>query len=82
MKDRTFLTNALSLTPEVSRAQCRGGWPLRHADQPLTTLEQYLKTKHGDTGAVIDYRSWNLSLGRRFRCDRARARCVDSAPDH
>jgi hypothetical protein len=31
-------------------------------------LEQYLKTKHGDTGAVIDYRNWNLSLGRRFRC--------------
>jgi hypothetical protein len=31
-------------------------------------LEQYLKTKHGDTGVVIDYRNWNLSLGRRFRC--------------
>ena len=34
----------------------------------LTRLDQaYLRTKEGDSGAVIDYRNWQLSLGRRVR---------------
>lgn len=27
----------------------------------------YLRTKEADSGAVIDYRNWQLALGRRFR---------------
>lgn len=52
VKDRTFLTNALTLTPE------------------------FLKTKH-QAGEVIDYRNWNLSLGRRFRCVHLFISCED-----
>lgn len=33
----------------------------------LDLTPAYLKTKHGDEGAVIDYRNWQLPLGRRFR---------------
>lgn len=29
--------------------------------------QAYLRTKEGDSGAVIDYRNWQLALGRRFR---------------
>lgn len=43
VKDRTYLTEALDVTPE------------------------FLRTRHGDTGMVIDYRNWHLSLGRKFR---------------
>jgi hypothetical protein len=43
VRDRTYLTDALDVTPE------------------------FLRTKHGDEGTVIDYRNWHLALGRRFR---------------
>ncbi|TFY80083.1 hypothetical protein EWM64_g3932 [Hericium alpestre] len=33
----------------------------------LDVTPEYLRTKHGDAGTVIDYRNWHLSLGRRFR---------------
>jgi len=33
----------------------------------LDFTPEYLRTKQGDTGIVIDYRNWHLSLGRRFR---------------
>ncbi|KAI0044522.1 hypothetical protein FA95DRAFT_1608470 [Auriscalpium vulgare] len=33
----------------------------------LDITPEYLRTKHGDEGTVIDYRNWHLSLGRRFR---------------
>ncbi|KAH9989806.1 pyridoxal phosphate-dependent transferase [Russula vinacea] len=33
----------------------------------LDVTPEYLKTKVGDAGTVIDYRNWHLSLGRRFR---------------
>lgn len=29
--------------------------------------QAYLRTKEADAGQVIDYRNWQLSLGRRFR---------------
>jgi glutamate/tyrosine decarboxylase-like PLP-dependent enzyme len=30
-------------------------------------MQAYLRTPEGDAGTVIDYRNWQLSLGRRFR---------------
>jgi aromatic-L-amino-acid decarboxylase len=33
----------------------------------LDITPEYLRTKHGDAGTVIDYRNWHLGLGRRFR---------------
>lgn len=33
----------------------------------LADSQAYLRTKEGDSGAVIDYRNWQLALGRRFR---------------
>ncbi|KAI5119405.1 hypothetical protein M0805_005948 [Coniferiporia weirii] len=33
----------------------------------LDITPEFLKTKHGEEGTVIDYRNWHLSLGRRFR---------------
>ena len=33
----------------------------------LNVTPEFLRTKHGDTGAVIDYRNWQLALGRKFR---------------
>lgn len=38
-----------------------------HAVSVRLTLQAYLRTKEGDAGTVIDYRNWQLSLGRRFR---------------
>lgn len=40
----------------------------RHAlVSALTILPEYLRTPAGDSGDVIDYRDWQLPLGRRFR---------------
>ncbi|KAI9571713.1 pyridoxal phosphate-dependent transferase [Boletus coccyginus] len=33
----------------------------------LDVTPEYLRSKHGDAGTVIDYRNWHLGLGRRFR---------------
>ncbi|KAH7921280.1 hypothetical protein BV22DRAFT_1198315 [Leucogyrophana mollusca] len=33
----------------------------------LDITPEFLRTKHGDAGTVIDYRNWHLGLGRRFR---------------
>lgn len=33
----------------------------------LTVLPEYLRNKATDSGAVIDYRDWQVPLGRRFR---------------
>lgn len=33
----------------------------------LSILPEYLKNKASESGAVIDYRDWQVSLGRRFR---------------
>lgn len=33
----------------------------------LDITPEFLRTKEGDAGTVIDYRNWHLSLGRRFR---------------
>ncbi|KAJ9116568.1 hypothetical protein QFC20_000500 [Naganishia adeliensis] len=33
----------------------------------LDVTPAYLRTAQGDAGAVIDYRNWQLALGRRFR---------------
>jgi aromatic-L-amino-acid decarboxylase len=35
--------------------------------QTLSILPEYLKNKATETGAVIDYRDWQIPLGRRFR---------------
>ncbi|KAF9232241.1 pyridoxal phosphate-dependent transferase [Melanogaster broomeanus] len=33
----------------------------------LDVTPEFLRSKHGDEGTVIDYRNWQLGLGRRFR---------------
>jgi aromatic-L-amino-acid decarboxylase len=33
----------------------------------LSILPEYLRSKAGEAGAVIDYRDWQVPLGRRFR---------------
>jgi aromatic-L-amino-acid decarboxylase len=35
--------------------------------EPLSVLPEYLRNKATDSGAVIDYRDWQIPLGRRFR---------------
>ena len=35
--------------------------------QALSVLPEYLKNKATESGAVIDYRDWQIPLGRRFR---------------
>ena len=35
--------------------------------QALSILPEYLKNKESESGAVIDYRDWQIPLGRRFR---------------
>ena len=35
--------------------------------QALSVLPEYLRNKASETGAVIDYRDWQIPLGRRFR---------------
>jgi aromatic-L-amino-acid decarboxylase len=35
--------------------------------EALSILPEYLRTAAGDAGAVIDYRDWQIPLGRRFR---------------
>ncbi|KAG8942318.1 hypothetical protein FRC03_003326 [Tulasnella sp. 419] len=35
--------------------------------EALDVTPEFLRTKHGDAGTVIDYRNWQLALGRRFR---------------
>lgn len=35
--------------------------------EALDVTPAYLRTKEADAGAVIDYRNWQLALGRRFR---------------
>jgi aromatic-L-amino-acid decarboxylase len=35
--------------------------------QTLSVLPEYLRNKASETGAVIDYRDWQIPLGRRFR---------------
>ncbi|KAI0313544.1 pyridoxal phosphate-dependent transferase [Amylostereum chailletii] len=38
-----------------------------HLIDALDITPEYLRTRHGDAGTVIDFRNWHLSLGRRFR---------------
>lgn len=33
----------------------------------LDVTPAFLRSKHGDAGTVIDYRNWQIALGRRFR---------------
>ncbi|EMD37052.1 hypothetical protein CERSUDRAFT_84071 [Gelatoporia subvermispora B] len=33
----------------------------------LDVTPEFLRTKQGDAGAVVDFRNWHLGLGRRFR---------------
>ncbi|KAH7909776.1 pyridoxal phosphate-dependent transferase [Hygrophoropsis aurantiaca] len=43
---------------------------VRHRQNLINALDitpEFLRTKHGDAGTVIDYRNWHLGLGRRFR---------------
>jgi aromatic-L-amino-acid decarboxylase len=39
----------------------------RHLIQTLSVLPEYLRNPASETGAVIDYRDWQIQLGRRFR---------------
>jgi len=43
---------------------------VRHRTSLTNALDitpEFLRTKQGDAGTVIDYRNWHLGLGRRFR---------------
>ncbi|KAK4048765.1 hypothetical protein OIV83_004531 [Microbotryomycetes sp. JL201] len=35
--------------------------------EALDISPPFLRTRHGDQGTVVDYRNWQISLGRRFR---------------
>ncbi|KAG2153412.1 pyridoxal phosphate-dependent transferase [Suillus clintonianus] len=39
----------------------------KHLTDALDVTPEFLRSKHGDAGTVIDYRNWHLGLGRRFR---------------
>jgi aromatic-L-amino-acid decarboxylase len=39
----------------------------KHLIQTLSVLPEYLRNKATESGAVIDYRDWQIPLGRRFR---------------
>jgi len=39
----------------------------KHLIQTLTVLPEYLRNQATESGAVIDYRDWQIPLGRRFR---------------
>jgi aromatic-L-amino-acid decarboxylase len=39
----------------------------KHLIQALSILPEYLRNKATESGAVIDYRDWQVQLGRRFR---------------
>ncbi|CAL1713657.1 unnamed protein product [Somion occarium] len=39
----------------------------KYLTDALDITPEFLRTKHGDAGTVIDYRNWHLALGRRFR---------------
>ncbi|TXT08689.1 hypothetical protein VHUM_02817 [Vanrija humicola] len=39
----------------------------RDLTEALDVTPAFLRTKEGDEGSVIDYRNWQLALGRRFR---------------
>ena len=39
----------------------------RHLIQTLSVLPEYLRNQATESGAVIDYRDWQIPLGRRFR---------------
>jgi aromatic-L-amino-acid/L-tryptophan decarboxylase len=36
-------------------------------NQSLSVTPEYLRNAHSDSGAVVDYRDWQIPLGRRFR---------------
>ena len=44
-----------------------GGRPGRAAGRALSILPEYLRNAASASGAVIDYRDWQVPLGRRFR---------------
>lgn len=48
---------------------CSAFWVRDRADllRALSILPEYLRTEAGESGAVIDYRDWQVPLGRRFR---------------
>ncbi|KAG2074868.1 hypothetical protein BDR04DRAFT_1150671 [Suillus decipiens] len=39
----------------------------RHLIDALDVTPEFLRSKHGDASTAIDYRNWQLGLGRRFR---------------
>ncbi|KAJ3529049.1 hypothetical protein NM688_g7910 [Phlebia brevispora] len=39
----------------------------KHLTDALDVTPEFLRTKQGDAGTVIDYRNWHIALGRRFR---------------
>ncbi|THH26478.1 hypothetical protein EUX98_g7714 [Antrodiella citrinella] len=46
-----------------------GFWVKNRRDltDALDVTPEFLRSKYGDAGTVIDYRNWHLGLGRRFR---------------
>ncbi|KAL4071261.1 pyridoxal phosphate-dependent transferase [Scleroderma yunnanense] len=48
---------------------CSGFWVRDRGNltSALDVTPEFLRTKHGDAGTVIDYRNWHFGLGRKFR---------------
>ena len=42
-------------------------WPTAALIRTLSILPEYLRNQATESGAVIDYRDWQIPLGRRFR---------------
>lgn len=61
IRDRKLLTAALDLTPPFLRNKESDQGPLSSSIFPL------LLTNPSNSGTVVDYRNWQIPLGRRFR---------------
>jgi len=53
----------------LTNFDCSALWVADRRDltRALSITPEYLRTKESDAGAVIDYRDWQIPLGRRFR---------------
>lgn len=61
MRDRVLLTDALDITPEFLKSKQSEEGEITISITMLNLLDC------GILGTVIDYRNWQLPLGRRFR---------------
>jgi glutamate/tyrosine decarboxylase-like PLP-dependent enzyme len=53
----------------LTNFDCSLLWTRNRSDliDALTITPEYLRNKHSESGLVVDYRDWQIPLGRRFR---------------